>query len=359
MQGRSRFLIERVARDANIDTSQPIAVTKLVEAIQQARDRRMGGMGSSLSGSSTLPGTATKTEEKKAASLVPGFGAEFETSVVLGFGEPGFDSLIATTAATPATSTSDSRSDRGRGGRGDSDRGGDRERGGRDRESEGSSRRGGDSSSTSISPSTSSTVTASTSAPATTPPSSEDRVRGIARAMLNQYDTNKDGTLQRDEWSKMSNEPEKADKNGDGQISLDEMTDRLSERTREGISRTSSGPSSSTSSSTTSGGAGGSERGPPGGFGRSRGGGGFGRRESSRPSTSSSGNAYRFLTPTERLPEGLPSEFTSKDRDGDGQVSMAEFSSTWNNATLAQFNRWDLNGDGWVTPAECLAAERQ
>jgi hypothetical protein len=72
----------------------------------------------------------------------------------------------------------------------------------------------------------------------------------------------------------------------------------------------------------------------------------------------SSGKAYRFLTPAERLPEGLPFSFTSKDRDGDGQVSMAEFSNSWTASTVAEFNRWDANGDGVATPAECLAAER-
>ena len=71
------------------------------------------------------------------------------------------------------------------------------------------------------------------------------------------------------------------------------------------------------------------------------------------------GQPYRFLTPAERLPEGLPSEFTSKDRDGDGQLSMAEFSTSWSESTLASFNRWDLNGDGFVTAAECLAAENR
>jgi hypothetical protein len=54
-----------------------------------------------------------------------------------------------------------------------------------------------------------------------------DRIRRIAQAMLSRYDENKDGSLQRDEWSKMSNEPEKGDKNGDGQITLDELSERL------------------------------------------------------------------------------------------------------------------------------------
>ena len=77
-----------------------------------------------------------------------------------------------------------------------------------------------------------------------------------------------------------------------------------------------------------------------------------------RAAVNSSGKAYRFLTPSERLPEGLPVSFTSKDRDGDGQLSMAEFASTWTNGTVSEFSRWDVNGDGFATAAECLAAEK-
>ena len=87
--------------------------------------------------------------------------------------------------------------------------------------------------------------------------------------------------------------------------------------------------------------------------------GGSGRRDSSRsrPSTNGSGRSYRFLTPAERLPDGLPGLFTSKDRDRDGQVTMAEFARTWTEETFAEFNRWDLNRDGWITASECLTAE--
>jgi hypothetical protein len=177
--------------------------------------------------------------------------------------------------------------------------------------------------------------------------------------MLNRYDVNKDGTLQKDEWSKMSNEPEKGDKNGDGLITLDEMSERLGEWRPGGSS---SGNSASTSSASTSGAstvqsspgtAGTGGRGEFGGRGRGRG--GFGRRDASqsRPATTSSGQSYRFLTPKERLPEGLP-DFFANDRDGDGQVSMAEYASSWTEARLAEFNRWDLNRDGLITPAESL-----
>jgi hypothetical protein len=189
--------------------------------------------------------------------------------------------------------------------------------------------------------------------------------------MLNRYDANKDGILQKDEWSQMSNEPEKGDKNGDGQITLDEMAERLGEWRPSGSSSTATSGSGSTtaqasprtSSSGDRGGFGGGRGGRNrSGFGGGNSGGSFGSGSfsgggfgsgsgSSRPTVSSSGQAYRFLTPKERLPENVPSFFSS-DRDNDGQISMAEFSSSWDEAKLAEFNRWDLNGDGWITPAE-------
>jgi hypothetical protein len=35
---------------------------------------------------------------------------------------------------------------------------------------------------------------------------------------------------------------------------------------------------------------------------------------------------------------------------------MAEFTSSWDEAKLAEFNRWDANHDGMITPAETRRA---
>ena len=66
----------------------------------------------------------------------------------------------------------------------------------------------------------------------------------------------------------------------------------------------------------------------------------------------------RFLTATERLPPGLPSWFTQSDRDGDGQVKMSEYASSWNDEKLMEFSKYDTNSDGLITPAECLGSDR-
>jgi Ca2+-binding EF-hand superfamily protein len=67
-----------------------------------------------------------------------------------------------------------------------------------------------------------------------------------------------------------------------------------------------------------------------------------------------SGPIYRILSPQERLPDGLPDWFLRSDTDGDGQISMSEFAHTWTAEKAREFARYDLNGDGIITPKECL-----
>ena len=66
----------------------------------------------------------------------------------------------------------------------------------------------------------------------------------------------------------------------------------------------------------------------------------------------------RFLTARERLPKGLPDWFLEKDVNGDGQVTMAEFTDNWTPDKVAEFARYDLNHDGIITAAECLKVEK-
>jgi Ca2+-binding EF-hand superfamily protein len=157
------------------------------------------------------------------------------------------------------------------------------------------------------------------------------KVRKYAKSLLTQYDANKNGVLDKEEWSKMRGSPGAADKNGDGKITLDELTARLASYGKRGSSgsRTASNYSS-------------------------------GRSRSYGPSsrTTSGGEVYRFKSPTERLPRGLPDWFARSDTNGDGQIAMSEYAATWSDSKADEFDRFDLNADGFVTPEECLAAER-
>jgi hypothetical protein len=65
----------------------------------------------------------------------------------------------------------------------------------------------------------------------------------------------------------------------------------------------------------------------------------------------------RFLTPFERLSKDMPEWFREKDENRDGQVEMAEYASDWTAELVEEFNRYDLDRDGVITPSECLKAE--
>ena len=85
-------------------------------------------------------------------------------------------------------------------------------------------------------------------------------------------------------------------------------------------------------------------------------GGGSGRPGSS--AVASGRKSYRVASATERLStfEGLPEWFARSDADGDGQVRMSEYATSWSDDVVADFTQFDLNGDGIVTPKECLNA---
>lgn len=59
----------------------------------------------------------------------------------------------------------------------------------------------------------------------------------------------------------------------------------------------------------------------------------------------------------ERLPEGLPDWYARDDANADGQVTMAEFSSSWSEIVVADFYQFDRNRDGVITPQEAVKAK--
>ncbi len=172
--------------------------------------------------------------------------------------------------------------------------------------------------------------------------------------MMKRYDKNGDGVLDKSEWSQMSGDPEKYDRNHDGKITLDELIDGLKNWNRPDDNGSSAkaavaapATSSASHAAVNASAPAGDSTAAVGSTGR-RGSFGAGRGNSSI----SSGPHYR--SPKERLPEGLPDWFISADADGDGQVSLHEFASPLTEEKLAEFNKYDLNGDGFITPDEVL-----
>jgi hypothetical protein len=154
----------------------------------------------------------------------------------------------------------------------------------------------------------------------------------MAASVMRQYDKNKNGVLERDEWQESRDWIKQADLNRDGLITQDELAAKLAE------------------------------------MGRNRGdwgAGGGGDRGPDRRGSAAAGNeggarkSYRLRTAAERLPKGLPDWFTNRDKDQDGQVPMAEYAQLWSNRMAEEFEKYDLNGDGIITAAEALAFEKK
>lgn len=63
----------------------------------------------------------------------------------------------------------------------------------------------------------------------------------------------------------------------------------------------------------------------------------------------------RFFVPAEALPAGLPEWFVARDADGDGQLTLSEYSPRGVPAEVRDFSIWDADGDGVVTASEYLS----
>ena len=156
-------------------------------------------------------------------------------------------------------------------------------------------------------------------------PERASRIRGFADSMFARYDRNQNGVLDKEEWES-SRFAQGADRNDDGKVTKDELTAQMAEFSGR-RSRESDGGSS--------------------------------EADNSRDSDSGNSNgrrSYRFRRAPERLPPGLPDWFAQYDVNGDGQVAMVEYSTSWSDSKVQEFLRYDLNHDGLITPRECLGA---
>lgn len=364
VEGRARYMVEGIARGAGLDTSKPIPLDKLKEAMRQRFQRGPGGPGPGDGRDNSSAAAPPSSSAKVVAPTVLAFGTDVKLQPPPGFGKPidgpSMDELAKKfdRGVMERVAEKFRENDKNKNGLLESDewpglssrsnpKDWDKDKNGiltrlevAEHYASYSSSRYGSSSSSGGPPGgffggpggpfgggggmvvvSSSGGSSSSSSTSSNP---ESRIQSYADSLLKQYDDNKDGVLQEAEWSKMRSEHHAADKNGDKLITRQELFERLA------------------SSNRGSGGSGGGSS-----FSTARGG----------ASKSAERKSYRALTPTERLPKGLPSWFTRNDANEDGQVSMAEFSTAWSDAKVSEFLKYDLNGDGLITAKECLAAE--
>jgi Ca2+-binding EF-hand superfamily protein len=179
------------------------------------------------------------------------------------------------------------------------------------------------------------------------PVTEEDRRE--AEDAFRRYDRNRNGKIDADEIRSGSDLP-MFDRNRDGSITMKEMEYRYAyrriENQREDRARSGSSGNARRDD----------ERRRDG---DRRSGGDEEEQAGSTDAGSAERKSYRRKPPLERLPEGIPDWFPRDDADGDGQIAMSEFSASWTDGVLAEFNQFDLNRDGLITPSECMAAKNQ
>jgi EF hand len=313
-EDRRRFL-ERFA--GGVDLSQPVPIAKLQESMQAARDRMgRGGMGGGGMGGGGMGGGGMGGGGNRfggnGGDRTRGGGAD------RGNGDPGGsddkkpeDSKPAVTRPAPQVAGFGGQPAaipvRGFGGAA-----------------------GGTSSAATTSTASTTTAPAASAAP-TASGGPDARIAAIVAGVM-KNDKNGDGVLEKDqgEWEDLSSTSRKSDANGDGRITVDELNaafgNYAAQRGSNAGSPATTAPASTTGGNTTSTG---------------------GRR------------SYRAKTPTERLPSDIPSWFRRSDENGDGQVGMAEYATSWTAAKVSEFSKYDLNGDGIITAKECMKVERK
>ncbi|MDR3109400.1 MAG: hypothetical protein LBU65_06900 [Planctomycetaceae bacterium] len=144
--------------------------------------------------------------------------------------------------------------------------------------------------------------------------SSTDKIQQAARELMNKYDKNKNGYLDKDksEWSKtLPFDANAADKNKDGRISMSEMIAALG-----GKIDVASGYVAA---------------------------------------------EFHHSEPYDHLPVGTPDWFLRMDKNQDAQITMYEYAEgkAWNDEMAKEFAYVDRNNDGIVTIDECFATLKE
>jgi Ca2+-binding EF-hand superfamily protein len=166
-----------------------------------------------------------------------------------------------------------------------------------------------------------------------------DRYRKYAEGLIQQYDTDKDGSLNKEELKNMKQRPENADLDNNGLISAGELTEALANGSMaSGGGGASSSGNSSSSSSRSSRDKASSEK-ETKEAGEANGSSGSGGSGSSTRSGSSRSSGGKF-------------SFNASDKNGDGKVQMHEFTDEWSDEKFEEFKTFDKNGDGVITNTE-------
>jgi hypothetical protein len=188
------------------------------------------------------------------------------------------------------------------------------------------------------------------------------KVYRYARALIQRYDRNGDGKLQKDEWSQLPDAPKGLDANADQEVTVEELVRRMmaygiQRRLQPGWLAPTPEPEPTPASKESEEPAKDESPVPPASPKE---------RVANVPGTTAPATApeaaprrpKRFHLPPSRIPPGLPDWFLSRDADGDGQLTLSEYAAGGSPTAPLEFARYDLNGDGILTPQEYLKVNK-
>ena len=173
----------------------------------------------------------------------------------------------------------------------------------------------------------------------------------FAERRFNQLDADGNQRLEGEELEGLRGPMAEADLNDDKVITLDELVERLSNRDSSNRDNDQGQQNGAVSKGTAA--AAGEQAKAQRVYLGSAG----GAAEPKEGEEASARRTYRFTPARESLPTGLPTWFRMRDRNGDGQVAMSEYSRVWSRRMVNEFLDIDLNNDGVITPKEAQAAE--
>jgi Ca2+-binding EF-hand superfamily protein len=151
--------------------------------------------------------------------------------------------------------------------------------------------------------------------------------------IIQRHDADGDGRLNAQEWSSMQGKPAAADADGDGQLTVDEFAKYAAGYGAGRRIRLSTRPDATAESDA----------------------------GAAAPATETKNDAAmpvrrrdtRYFAP---LTSGLPGWFVERDLDGDAQLTLSEYSPRLRTTEVAEFKRFDANGDGLLTATELTRA---
>ncbi len=172
-----------------------------------------------------------------------------------------------------------------------------------------------------------------------------------AAERITRYDQNKDGMLSKQELDagRWTDDPLQYDRNRDGKLTKSELAVRYAKRRADEANQATPPADQRSRMGMVAGAA----NNGSGGWNRVEG----GEKAEEAKSRFDGALSYRMASKVSSV-KGLPDWFARSDANNDGQILMSEYSSSWTGASLAEFQKFDMNRDGIITASECLSAIR-